>query len=204
MSDPLPDSAEFYTSVHSNDVLIAIGHFITTWASVEMAIPMQVARLIASGTNPDTGARTYSATAYMKAAAALIGTPAKASLTQLENLAWGRGDDIKKCADKIIGIKPKRDAVAHSLAAPEGGTTRFHGFGASRIRMGTDKIYSVKEMNSWASILATQSREIDGIVTEMTGITWKQTAEECERAFQAVDQRQLQSKDSLPHGNSGP
>lgn len=180
MGDTLPDDPAFYTSPHSEAVLIAIGRFITAWAAIEGALPMHVARLIA--TNDPSNPKAFAHTQYLRATAALMGTAASAALTQLQNLAPARKDEIKKAGDAILGIKPKRDAVAHSVSGPtDSGDTQFHGFGASRVKMGTDKFYSVEQIDGWCDSLKKHAREIDSIVSDITGWRWKDIAADQER-----------------------
>lgn len=180
MSDILPDDPTFYTSPHSPETLAAIGRLITAWAAIETALPMQVGKLIATLDPGDMTA--FAHTPYLRATAALMGTSAKAALTQIQNLAPARKDEIKKAAETILDIKRHRDAVAHSLSGrDEGDSTRFHGFGASRVRMGTDKIYSVEEMDGWCNELKASARLIDTVITEITGWKWKDIDEDRER-----------------------
>ena len=141
---------------------------------------MQVARLIA-GQDPHAPG-TFAHAPFIWATAALMGTPAKAALTQIQNLSADRKADLKKARDAILTIKPYRDAIAHSLSGPsDEGKTQFHGFGASRVRMGTDKFYTVEQMDGWCHELKTRAREIDTIVTDVIGWKWKNIDEDRQR-----------------------
>jgi hypothetical protein len=206
MSDtdaPLPDNPDFYTSPLKLDAQAAIGRFITAWAAVEFVIPWHVAKLIASA-DLDEG-EGFPHAPLIRGVAALSGTPASAALMQLRNLAVQRKDEIKAAADKILSIKPKRDAVAHSLAGARGAdVTMFDSFGASRVNMGSSKPYSVADMDRWCHELKSNARKIDTIVSELTGWTWKRIQEDQPRWLQSLRERGVKIEDTLPHLGSVP
>lgn len=198
MSDIPPDDPAFYASPHADETLIAIGRFITAWAGIETALPMQVARLIA-GQDPSAPG-TFAHAPFLWAASALMGTSAKAALTQIQNLCSGRKEDLKKASGEILKIKPFRDAVAHSLSGTvEDGTTRFHGFGASRAKMGTDKIYTDKQMDEWSRALIFNARTIDEIVTEHIGWSWKDIETDRERWRASFPEGEVKTLDISRH-----
>ena len=47
--------------------------------------------------------------------------------------------------------------------------------------MGTDKFYTVEQMDGWCHELKTRAREIDTIVTDVIGWKWKNIDEDRQR-----------------------
>ena len=134
---------------------------------------MQVARVMTLHMQKD-GKYTLDFLSYIRATGVCMGISPKAALTQIQNMLFLFADEIKPHANKILKIKEKRDTVAHSLSGQDqGGDILFHGFRASAINMGTNKIYSVAHMDDWCSQLISSSRSIDSIITFATG--WPNT-----------------------------
>jgi len=115
-------------------------------------------------------------------------------------LAHVRKDEIKKAADVIRTIKAKRDAIAHSTSgATETDVTVFGGRGASRVKMGTDKLYSVSQLNGWCDKLKANCRTIDEIITDITRWSWTRIEEDLHKWQQRLDERAAEIKASRPH-----
>lgn len=167
--------------------------FITGWAVVEAALPMQVARLIAA--RRYEGPHVFDQVAFLRSGVALLGTSASAALNQIENLAPSRKDEIRQAAEKIRDIKKKRDIVVHSPASPTvTDITLFLGLGASRVGMGTNKPYSVGDLKRWCNELKSAARKIDAIVTDLTGWRWKRIEEDQQRFSQAIDEMEQKTR----------
>lgn len=178
----------------SDEMLRAIGNLITTWASAEGALAMQVGRLVAVEQDLEAGLSRIHPQAYLLATSVAMGTNAKAALGQIENLTFGHSEEIHKLALVILDIKGKRDRVAHCVPGARKGVTSFSGFGASRRRFGSDYPYSADQINEWAGELKKALLAIDTIVTRLTGFNWaaiSQAVEEWSEFHHEAAQRAL-------------
>lgn len=170
MNDVISDNPDIYQSPLSSEMQAAVGRIITCWSSVESALCNQVARIIAL--HPDAAAQAfeYDHQTYVKASAVCVGISAKAALTQIQNLIQTRAAEIKPHANKILKIKVKRDAIAHSLSGYQSDDiVLLNGFRGSAVNMGTDKAFSITEIDNWCNALKSNSRAIDKIITDSMG-----------------------------------
>lgn len=178
MIDPLPDDEAFYTSPLNDETLAAIGRLITSWAAVESAIALQVARIVCVSFDKENMAWSLDVPGFAKAGLVSQGTAVKASLTQILNLLSGRAAEIKPHADAILKIKTHRDAFAHNTSgAVIGGDVGLISYGASRVKMGKHVTYKASEIDEWCHELKQHARSIDAIISDSIWFTWKRIEE---------------------------
>lgn len=140
-----------------------------------------VARLSALEHDFSTGTRRINPHALYVVSTIAMGSNAKATLGQIENLAYQQKEDIRALGLKILDVKAKRDRIAHCMPAERDGFAEFHGIAASKRNMGASYPYKATEIEGWASKLSDAVKELSAIVDELTGLTLEQTIQSAQQ-----------------------
>lgn len=165
-----------YQSPLTDKMLIAIGRLITCWAGVEITLPLQVARLVASHPNPRTKTFDFDHITFVKAAFVSGGSAPRAALTQMVNLLGPNTDAakrVKSIGDDLLDKKDRRDYCAHMIVMPDGDEAiSLQQFAAAKAKPMTIRRYTVAQVEMWANDVRQGSLELDRTISEVTGWTW--------------------------------
>lgn len=160
-----------------DDILKAIGNLVAHWATAETILAIQVARLAATEENLEYGTLTFNPRTFLFVSAIALGSNARATLAQMENLAYANKEQIRSIGASLMKLKEKRDRIAHSMPWGQDGIASFHSIAGSRKNYGQSYPYSASDINGWAESVAAKLNQLTDIVDQLTGLPIERSLE---------------------------
>lgn len=159
----------------SDNMAAAIGRLIITWAALESALPLQVARLAATGPNANRTKLVTDPRVFSRVAMVCQGTDPKAALKQIYFFVNGvnpkLGSAVKKEVDRLLDCKARRDEFCHwvTVKGPGENKVTIQYLSAARAKAMQEKTYTLAQINDWGEKITACSLSMDRHITALVG-----------------------------------
>jgi hypothetical protein len=153
----------------------AIGRLIITWAALESALPLQVARIVSSGPNAERTKLVTDKRVYPRVAMVCQGTDPKAALKQIyffvNHASPKLGAAVKKEVDRLLDCKARRDEFCHwvTVKGPGEKKVTLMYLSAARAKPNQAKTYTLAQIDGWTEKVRECSISMDQHITALVG-----------------------------------